>query len=187
MHGANVAVAHLHHEAVLHSKPKISEIPQAGRPFVVTDPNPPITYQDLYTAISTLSIHAFRTVEVPPVLILLLSYVIEQLNVLPRRFPAVQSLFTGVKGEIRHLQPGLFTICTHLVASDAEAIKPVSEGGLGYEGVLTTMQGMALEILEWNREHGSEGRYPRNKEEKMAGSAEKRVYTTSATFADQLL
>ncbi|KAM5356454.1 hypothetical protein ACJ41O_003100 [Fusarium nematophilum] len=174
VHGANVAVAHLGHEAVLVAGG--SAAPQAGRPFVVTDPNPPISYSDLYTAISTLSVHPFRTVVLPPVLILGLSYAVEWCLVLPHRFPILRRLLPEIKGDLRQLQPGIFSICTHLVGSDAEARKPVDKGGLGYEAVLTTMQGMVLEILEWNREHRDES----------SGIRERRLYTTSVTVAEQL-
>jgi hypothetical protein len=172
VHGANVAVAHLHHEAVLVTK----DAPQAGRPFVVTDPNPPISYSDLYTAISTLSVHPFRIVTMPPVLILVLSFAVEWYRLLPYRFPILRKLLPEIKGDLRQLQPGLFSICTHLIGSDGDARKPVDEGGLGYRGVITTLQGMALEILEWNQEHASEDGVRR----------ERKLYTTSVTLAEQL-
>ncbi|KAI0122013.1 hypothetical protein F4814DRAFT_445961 [Daldinia grandis] len=54
VHGANVSIAHLQHEAAL-ARPWIESTRQAGRPFVVTDLNPPITYSDLYNASETLS------------------------------------------------------------------------------------------------------------------------------------
>ncbi|KAF6838593.1 3-beta hydroxysteroid dehydrogenase/isomerase family [Colletotrichum plurivorum] len=174
VHAANVAVAHLHHEASLVSGG--SDSPQAGRPFVVTDPNPPISYDDLYRAISTLSIHPFRVIVLPPVLVLLLSHIFEWYFLLPYRFPALGRILPRLKGDIRHLQPGLFSICTHLIGIDKDARKPVSQGGLGYEGVLTTMQGMSLEILEWNREHQ---RLPKDQKKR-------KLYTTSISLADQL-
>lgn len=180
VHGANVAVAHLQHEAALLN----GNAPQAGRPFVVTDPNPPIRYGDLYRAISVLSVHPFRTVILPPVLVLVLSHLVEWYLLLPLRFPALRFVLPEIRGELRHLQPGLFSICTHLTASDADARNPVEEGGLGYRGVLTTMQGMVLEILEWNREHGvidGDG-----SSEKGTRLREKKLYTTSVSLAEQL-
>ncbi|KAK4224812.1 hypothetical protein QBC38DRAFT_285763 [Podospora fimiseda] len=174
VHGANVAIAHLHHEAVLVNK----NAPQSGRPFVVTDPNPPISYSDLYQTVSVLSIHRFRTITLPPVLILVLSHLVEWYILLPYRLPYLRGILPKTTGDLRHLQPGLFSICTHLTASDGDARKPVAEGGLGYHGVLTTMEGMVLELLEWNREH--EG------EESETGGKEKKRYTTSISLAEQL-
>ncbi|KAF4470721.1 cholesterol dehydrogenase [Fusarium albosuccineum] len=171
VHGANVAIAHLHHEAVLVRK----DCPQAGRPFVVTDPNPPITYGDMYSAIKTLSIHPFRLVLLPPIVILLMSYAVEWYTLLPYRFPFLKGVLPDLEGDVKYLQPGMFSICTHLVGSDAEAKKPVNEGGLGYEGVLTTLEGMVMEVMEWNREHSNE----------YNGKA-KRAYTTSVSLAEKI-
>ena len=153
----------------------------AGRPFVVTDPNPPITYRDLYSVIKTLSIHSFRTIPVPPVLMLLLSHAVELYSELPHRLPLLGKVLPELSGDLRHLKPGIFSITTHLVASDADARRPVSEGGLGYVGLLTTLEGMAHEVLEWNDEHlggGGGG----------AGSSLKtrKAYTTSVSLADKI-
>ncbi|KAB5549524.1 hypothetical protein GE09DRAFT_1126765 [Coniochaeta sp. 2T2.1] len=172
VHGANVAIAHLHHEAVLLN----NGAPQAGRPFVVTDPNPPISYSDLYTAISTLSVHPFRTITIPPVLIVLLSYAVEWYHLLPYRVPLLRGILPEIKGDLRHLHPGIISICTHLIGLDADARQAVDEGGLGYSGVITTLEGMVLEILEWNQEHEAEDGVVRAK----------RVYTTSISLAEQL-
>ncbi|KAF4454240.1 hypothetical protein F53441_3240 [Fusarium austroafricanum] len=171
VHGANVAVAHLNHEAVLAK----GECPQAGKPFVVTDPGPPITFGDIYTAVGVLSVHSFRNVLVPPLVILLMSYVVEWRILLPYRFPVLKALLSEVKGDLKALQPGLFTICTHLVASDAGAQKSVHGGGLGYKGVLTTLDGVVSEIMEWNQAHAGE-----------QTEGKKRVYTSSLRLAETL-
>ncbi|KAI1411958.1 NAD(P)-binding protein [Hypoxylon sp. FL1857] len=172
VHGANVAIAHLHHEAVL-SRPWLESARSAGRPFVVTDPNPPITYNDLYTAIGTLSVHPFQTIKVPPVVMLLLAHAVEIYSDLLYEYPLLRKVLPELKGDIRHLKPAIFSICTHLIAFNDEAGKPVSQGGLGYSGVLTTLEGMTLEILEWNREHVSDVRT-------------RKAYTTSISLAEQI-
>ncbi len=172
VHGANVAIAHLHHEAAL-ALPLSQSSKCAGRPFVVTDPNRPIVYGDLYLSIKTLSVHPFRTVQIPPVLMLLLSHIVEMYSELPYKYPLLKKILPEPVGDIRHLKPGLFSITTHLIASDTEARKSVSEGGIGYSGVLTTIEGMTREVLEWNEEH--------------AGNVNtKKVYTTSVSLADQI-
>ncbi|XXH01943.1 hypothetical protein Hte_008306 [Hypoxylon texense] len=170
VHGANVAIAHLEHEAVL-ALPSSSK--HAGRPFVVTDPNPAITYNDLYTAIRTLSVHPFCTIKVAPVVILLLAHALEIYAELPYKYPFLRKVLPELKGDIRHLRPGIFSICTHLVASNEEVSKPVSQGGLGYSGVLTTLEGMVLEILEWNQEH-------------VDDANTRKAYTTSISLAGQI-
>ncbi|KAL7619665.1 hypothetical protein AAE478_010206 [Parahypoxylon ruwenzoriense] len=172
VHGANVSIAHLHQEAAL-ALPWVESAKHAGRPFVVTDPNPPITYSDLYTAIGTLSVHSFRTIKVPPVVILLLSHAVEIYTDLPYKYPFLRGVLPELTGDIRHLKPGIMSICTHLIASDDEARKPISQGGLGYSGVLTTLEGVALEILEWNREHVDDVKT-------------RKAYTTSISLAEQI-
>ncbi|KAF4553761.1 URM1-like protein [Elsinoe fawcettii] len=154
VHAENVAVAHLHHEAVLAEKD--ASAPQTGRPYVVTDPNPPITYNDLYTAIKVLSRFPFETVQLPPGLMLLISYLVEWYCLLPFHLPILGNILPSITSDLKLLQPGLFSICTHAVGIDTEARKPVAEGGLGYEGLLTTMEGMTLEILDYNRDHQDE-------------------------------
>ncbi|KAI1819924.1 NAD(P)-binding protein [Xylaria intraflava] len=177
VHGANVAIAHLHHEAVL-VRPSASL--HSGRPFIVTDPNPPISYGDLYLAIKVLSKHPFAVLSLPPAPMLLLSHVIElysELPFLPFPFSFLGRLLPPLRGDVQHLKPGLFSITTHLVASNAEASKPASEGGLAYQGVLTTLEGMVLEVLEWNREHEQLG--------EVEGKIRK-AYTTSISLAEKI-
>ncbi|KAF5569532.1 cholesterol dehydrogenase [Fusarium phyllophilum] len=152
VHGANVAVAHLYHEAALAKE----NCTQAGKPFVVTDVGPPITFGDFYTAVEFLSIHPFRNVIVPPLVILCMTHIVEWFILLPHRLPFLKGMLPEVKGDLRTVQPGLITICTHLIASDAEAKKPISEGGLGYKGLLTTLEGVVSVIIDWNREHSGE-------------------------------
>ena len=164
----------------------MDQIPQAGRPFVVTDPNPPITYSDLYLAISTLSIHPFRALILQPAVVLCLSYIIEWLQIAPHRFPWLKGILPEIKGDARSLQPRIFTICTHIIGSDAEARKAVSEGGLGYTGVIATLEGIVLEILEWNREHGAEGQSDAVMVGARKSERSRKTYTTSVSYADQL-
>jgi hypothetical protein len=114
----------------------------------------------------------------PPIFILLLSYLVEWYLLLPYRVPILRKLLPKLRGDLRHLQPGLFSICTHLLGVDGDARKPVDDGGLGYEGVLTTMQGMVLEVLEWNREHAAM--------DAGSGPRPKKSYTTSVSLAEQL-
>ncbi|KAJ4003913.1 hypothetical protein NW752_012050 [Fusarium irregulare] len=170
-HGANVAVAHLHHEAALAK----GDCPQAGRPFVISDIGPPITFGDIYIAVRFLSVHGLRTIVLPPILMLLLSIMVEWYILLPYRLLTLKRILPELKGDIKTLQPGIFSICTHLVASDAEARKPVSGGGLGYRGNVTSLEGVVTEILEWNKEHSRESE-----------GGVRKTYTTSVSLAERL-
>jgi hypothetical protein len=172
VHGVNVAIAHLDFEAILVS-PEAESLPQAGRPFVVTDPNPPISYRDLYFLVETLATTPFRTLSLPPAVMVLMSYAVECYSLAMVSFPQLRKVLPEVTGEVKHLKPGLFSICSHLVASNAVAGEPVSTGGLGYTGVLTTLEGMTQEVVEWNQDH------------KDALGARK-SYQTSVSLADEI-
>ena len=150
-HGINTAIAHLDFEAILAS-PDSFKLSQAGRPFVITD-STPIKYGDLYFLIKTLAITRFHAIPLPPIVMVLLSYVIEAYTLLRLKWPSLQWVLPPVVGDIKHLKPAIFSICTHLVASNDEASKPVASGGLGYTGVLTTLEGMTQEVVEWNHVH----------------------------------
>lgn len=173
VHGANVALAHLDFEAVLAS-PKSVSSSQAGRPFVITDPNPPIMYDDLYFLLETLAITPFRTIALQPVAPLLVSYIIEWYTLLLIKWPIFRRLLPPLAGDVKHLKPAIFSICTHLVASNSVASRPVSQGGLGFSGVFTTLEGMTQEIIEWNRVHQA-----------VAGR-DHVIYQTSVALADEI-
>ncbi|KAL1892345.1 hypothetical protein Sste5346_007083 [Sporothrix stenoceras] len=152
LHGMNCSVAHLHFEAIL-ADPRSSTMPQAGRPFSVTDPNGPIQFSDLWFAIEKLSVTPFRTVALIPVQMLIMAYIVEAYINLPSRFPFLKNILPTLKGDIKHLQPALFSIVTHLYATNDPASKSVKEGGLGYRGLMTTLDGIVQELLDWNLEH----------------------------------
>jgi hypothetical protein len=129
--------------------------PQAGRPFTITDPNPPIPYINMYLLTKMLAVMPPRLLSVPPVLVLLLSYPIEWYCLALVRFPFLGRMLPQLPSVLKQLQPPLFSICTHLVASNEIASRPVAEGGLGYKGVLTSLEGMVQEIVNWNRENSN--------------------------------
>ncbi|KAK3365109.1 hypothetical protein B0T24DRAFT_537431 [Lasiosphaeria ovina] len=174
VHGSNAAIAHLNLEAVL-ANPDSSTAPQAGRPFVVTDPNPPIPYGSLYRLIGTLADTPFRTMHVPPILMLLVCHVVEWYILLHARFPLARKILPPITGDVKHVQPALLSICTHLVASNAVAGQPVAAGGLGYSGVITTLEGMAQEMVWWNHAHAS-----------ARAAGETKVYQSSVSLAEEI-
>ncbi|KAK4151876.1 3beta-hydroxysteroid-dehydrogenase/decarboxylase [Chaetomidium leptoderma] len=173
VHGINVAIAHLDFEAIL-AFPEAASSPQAGRPFVITDPNPPISYHDLHFLIQTLATTPFRVLPLQPIIMVLVSYPIEWFSLALAKFPFLRRVVPELTGEVKHLKPAIFSICTHLVASNKVASSPISSGGLGYTGVLTTLEGMAQEVVEWNRDH-----------RRHAAGAKKR-YQTSVSLADEI-
>ena len=149
VHAANVAVAHLDFENILATSPCCPA--QAGRPFVVTDPNPPITYGDMYTALRSLSKTRLRIVRVPPAPVLVVSTVIHKYCLLVDDSPLLGRVLPPLKGIIKHLRSPLFDITRHMFATNEKISRPRLHGGLGYTGVISTMDGIILEVVEWNR------------------------------------
>jgi len=174
LHGANCAVAHLHFEAVL-ADPTSYSAPQAGRPYTVTDPNPPIQYRDLWFLLGTAAITPFRTIVLQPVPMLLLAYAIEFYSLLPYRQPLLRKMLPQLTGDIKHIQPGIFSVSTHVFATNDPAQRSVKEGGLGYRGVITTLEGMCQEVLDWNHEHAS-----------VKGLQKGTKYVSSVSLADEI-
>ncbi|KAK2073420.1 hypothetical protein P8C59_007705 [Phyllachora maydis] len=150
-HGANVAVAHLQLEAVLAPGPGRAGAPQAGRPFVVTDPNGPITYGDLYAALTTLVRAPLRRLRLAPLPVLLLAHAVEAYCD-GRAAVGAPAWLPPVTGELGLVKPAIFSIVTHLIARSDAAARSVADGGLAYTGVVTTLDGMVMELVEWNWE-----------------------------------
>ncbi len=173
MHGANCAVAHLHFEAVL-AKSGSASSAQAGRPYIVTDDDRPLRYGDIWFLLETLSVTPFRTVALQPVMILLLSYVIEAYSLAPVRFPLLRKVLPVLRGDVKHLKPALFTVTTHAYATNEAVGRPVSEGGLGYKGLVTTLEGMCQELVDWNQDHADMAKGVQNK------------YVNSVALADEI-
>lgn len=87
----------------------------------------------------------------------LVSYLIETYSLLRLIWSPLKWILPPVSGDAKHLKPAIFSICTHLVASNDVASEPVTAGGLGYHGILTTLEGMTQEILDWNAVHQASG------------------------------
>lgn len=49
-----------------------------GQAFNITDPNPPVAFGDVYTALSTLTNTRVKFIDLPPVLMLSMAYLIEK-------------------------------------------------------------------------------------------------------------
>lgn len=159
----NVSLAHLGFEAALapNHKPggdsnSNSMPPCAGRPLVVTDRGPPPGWADFFRAARLLSSTPFSVREVPPLPLYLVAVVVEAWSLLLARFPR---LLTGPplglrepKGELRHLQPAVFTPMAFVMCRDERARRPVGEGGIGYEGAMGSLEGVCELLRDWNRE-----------------------------------
>ncbi|KAK5658792.1 hypothetical protein OQA88_1604 [Cercophora sp. LCS_1] len=148
----NVALAHLFFEAALAQK----AMPAcAGRPFVVTDPGPPVAFADMYKLVTELSTTPVSVLIVPPVALLIVAHLIEAYISVVTRFPSLTATL-GLKEPsypINFLQPSVIRGSMHILVDDSAAKKSAKEGGIGYHGVCNSLEGFCEELLEWNREH----------------------------------
>lgn len=127
----------------------------AGRPFVVTDPGPPLAFRDMYSLATELSVTRVTVTPVPPVALLILAHVIESYVSIVTRFPILTAWF-GLREPrfpINYLQPSTLRGSMHILVDDSAAKKSIEEGGLGYRGVCTSLEGMCEELAAWNLEH----------------------------------
>ncbi len=151
----NVALSHPLFEAAL-AQPDGNNMPAcAGRTFNVTDPGPPISFADAYLAATELAATRVTVTPQRPLLLFLVAHAIEAWCLLLARLPVLTAWFGWAEppSPINMLQPSVFSISIHTVIDDSLARKSVAEGGLGYQGGCTTMEGICEEILQWNREH----------------------------------
>ena len=153
----NVSIAHLLYEQrVLEHDPASSTPYIGGQAFVVTDPNPAITFGDLYLLLNTLSKTPVSFPPVQPVFMLVLAHVLEAYVYAQLKLSWLLPVLTG---DLAQIQPSLFNISnTFVVADDARARKSPEQGGLGYQPPLSTMDGLCKQLLDWNRRVSSSGK-----------------------------
>jgi len=146
----HISLAHFKFEqALLTPRNKVG-----GKTFVITDPNPPVSFSDIYNLLSMTSATGFTTQNIQPIFMLLLAYPIELYTLARTFFPALHSILPELPSDIYMLQPTLFSVsCAHVIANDSAAQKSVQEGGIGYRGVRTSLEGMCMEVKAWNQEH----------------------------------
>ncbi|KAL4949775.1 hypothetical protein BDW69DRAFT_69216 [Aspergillus filifer] len=147
----NVSIAHLAYEQrLIEHTASPDTLPNiGGQSFIVTDPNPAITFSDIYLALTTLATTPIRFPYVPPVPMYILSYLVEW-YVLFRHFYA--PFLPAVTGDLNRLQPSVFSISNpHLIIDDSRARESAEKGGLGYNPPLTTLNGVCKEVVHWNR------------------------------------
>ncbi|PWY76280.1 NAD(P)-binding protein [Aspergillus heteromorphus CBS 117.55] len=150
----NVSLAHLLYEQRLleHAANPTSRPNCGGQAFVVTDPNPAISFADFYLLLCTLSKTPVAFPPVPAIPFLLLSYLVEWYALLQRIY--LPWLLPPVSGDLAQMQPALFAISTvHVVVDDGRARRAPEEGGLGYNPPISTLYGLCKELGDWNRRH----------------------------------
>lgn len=121
---------------------------------MITNPGPALAYQDLYSLATELSVTRVSVANMPPLPLLLVSYAIEGYTLLVTRFPILAKLGLKELGyPISFLQPGVIKGTMHTLVDDSAIRRTVDEGGLGYRGACTSLEGMCEQLADWNREH----------------------------------
>ncbi|KAF1815941.1 putative 3-beta hydroxysteroid dehydrogenase/isomerase family protein [Eremomyces bilateralis CBS 781.70] len=166
VHVQHVSLAHLLYEARLIdllSPPASSQMPDiGGETFAVTDPNPSITFGDMYKVLETLSVSPVSFPYIPGILPFLISYPIEAYYLFQIRYPTITAALKlpplGRDGKL-YLVPSLFYITSvHAVWDDSSARRSKNDGGLEYEGSWTTLEGLVSQVLAWNKAWTAEGK-----------------------------
>ncbi|KAL1868707.1 hypothetical protein Daus18300_005841 [Diaporthe australafricana] len=163
--GWNVSLAHLAFETALAPRPGGSEgagehapLPKcAGRPYVVTDNGRAIQWTDFFRAAKQLAVTPMDVTVLAPLPLYLIAHLVEGWSLLLARAPFLTKLgLREPKGPARDLQPSIFTPAAFIMVVDEQARKTVEDGGLGYKGLCTTLEGVCDQIWRWNQDHESE-------------------------------
>lgn len=173
----NVSLAHLDYEAALLQQPSSSSPSPtgtgtgtgpkcSGRPFVITDNGPPPQWADTCRAIQLLrgagadgvntNAPEWRVTTVPTLPVYLWSFVLEWYRLALARCPALTRWPLSLRepgGSMAMLGPGVFTnIHACVICVDDAARRSVGEGGIGYRGGATTLEGVCEMVRRWNEE-----------------------------------
>lgn len=143
----NVSLAHFKLEEVLLSE-HADKV--AARPFLVTDDGPPMRFNDSYRILDVTSITGFKVFNVPPLLILLVSYLIETYCMLLAQVPLLRSWMSEPTDPLILFQPSTFASSLNVIVDDSDARRAPEFGGLGYRPMCTTLEGLCEQVLEWN-------------------------------------
>lgn len=157
----NCSLAHLCYEARLIELQKGGTNPDiSGQAFCVADAGPPATYGDVYEALTQLSNGACVFPKLSCTTMLGISHLVERYDLLWHslaRSPLASfaKLLPRLGGDIIFLQPSMFALTViHLIFDDSRARSPPEKGGLGYNGKITTIEGVCKVALEHQKGDG---------------------------------
>ncbi|KAH8101919.1 NAD(P)-binding protein [Cristinia sonorae] len=158
IHAENCSLAHLCYEQRLielqHCHTASSSSPDiGGQSFCVTDAGPPCTYGDIYDAVAQVSNGGVWYIYLSATFMLGLAHLVEWYYVtsqlLTLRKHPLSAFVPRMSGELVFLQPSMFALTqVHLVFDDSRARKAPEEGGLGYKGPITTLEGTCKTVVE---------------------------------------
>jgi hypothetical protein len=149
VHAEHISLGHLLQEEALLKSPNTV----GGKSFVISDPPPPPTFGDMYKVLMVLM--GLPMTHIPPIMILLVAHAIEFYCLALAHSDFLRKYLPEPAGKLAFLQPSMMSSSSaHQFASDAPARRPVEEGGLGYESVCTTLEGICDQVRRYNKEVG---------------------------------
>lgn len=148
VHVKNASLAHLLYEDALLGD---NVDKAAGRPFTVTDRGKPVRFDDIYFLLDTVSTTGLRMSYPPPVLMLVLSYLVEWYGLLVNAVPFLDRFLSEPGEPIRWVQPGVYATSLNYFVDDEEARRRPEDGGIGYMACCTTVEGMCAQVVDWNK------------------------------------
>ena len=155
----NCSLAHLCYEQRLVELGHGGRNPDiGGRSFVVTDAGPPIAYGDCYRTVEVLAEGNIKFQVLSPSWMLLLAHVVQAYylatcflpqspNVLLR---AVGVSLPKLSSLMVNLQPSLWNVTSiHLIVDSSDSRARPEAGGLGYEPLWTSLEGMCQVMSDY--------------------------------------
>ena len=155
----NCSLAHLCYEQRLIELGHIARNPDiGGRSFIVTDAGPPVSYGDCCKAVEVLAEGNVKFQVLSPSLMLLLAHVVQMYylatyflsqspNILLR---AAGAFLPGLSYPVSNLQPSLWNLTNvHLIFDSSNARARPEAGGLGYEPLWTSLEGICQLMLDY--------------------------------------
>jgi len=140
----NASYGHLLYEQRLIEAQSVSQTNTirnlGGQTYLIADEGPPISYGDIFQAMSALTDNRVRFPPVPPSAMLVLAHLVEFYYLLQARW---LKFLPPVKEPLSQLQPSIFSVTSiHWKIDYSRARLSPAEGGLGYQPPWTTMQGV---------------------------------------------
>ena len=160
----NCSVAHLAYEERLIELARGSTNADiGGQAFCVADAGPPVTYGEVYSAITELSKGVVTFIPLSATAMLAFATLVETYYLArhallraPAPLATLGRLLPALNGDIVFLQPSMWSLTqVHLIFDDSRARAPPAEGGLGYNGHVTTLQGICKGVAEHQKNPGS--------------------------------
>jgi len=133
-----------------------------GQAFTVTDPAPrPVLWSDIYAALLYFTDGQCRYSIIPATPLILASFLVERYYLARHYLCSSQYSFLAwagkflppLRGDMLSFQPSTIVLsCANLLVDDSRARLPPSQGGLGYKGPWSGLEGLYKSVKQFNTE-----------------------------------